>query len=1291
MKIFFRRCYIGISWVTVVFLVILAVLLSIGRILSPAVQDYLPEISEQATAALGQPVKIESIDIRWHGIAPSLHLGDIDVLTEEEGESVLAIDHVYIHLDFYRLITEHKPVPSRVAFSGSKLTLELRKDKRLIIPGIRLMEQEVETDFKELMGSLKGITFSILESDVRWINRVDDAEVLFSSVNVGMAIDEGLLLLEGDIGLPEGLGKRLKLNARLEGDFWVQDGWGVIVHGDVQGMNLEGIPESSYFRFAGLLEKGQGDFKFWLDWNKGTMNDLGGSFNVQDLTWDSALSKGKASSQYVLDHASGKFRWVKTQQGWTADFSRLQIRVGEHEWPETDLSIRFDQNKAYQRLMLSADYLHLGEATAIALSRAELGDKERKLLERFRPNGSLTDVSLNLLLNEQKPEQYTVSAQFQDLGWAAYKKAPGVSGLDGSLSLNEQGGELNLQSLDSELDYPWLFIKPLQILDINGKMNWKRNESGRYFVQGRDLDLASPDIHGEGVFDLALGDGPAELDLKVGFFEGDGNQIAKYLPAGILKKPVYDWLVHALKGGYVPEGQVLFKGAFKDFPFDKGEGIFVTRFTAQDVVLDYWKGWPRIEQLSGEVEFRNQSMNIDVSSGRIIDSKIKAGTVRIDNLPRSRLLVNAEASGPLADVFTYLSSSPLGEGKEALLQDLKAQGSSTLSLAINLPISSKLKPGVAVNGMLDVAGCGIEFVQQRLKFTDLVGQLEFSEKSVNTDHAEARIDGADLAVDAKTLSNGTINVTMQGELKPAVLMRDLDPELRQHFSGRSDWVATLKIPGLQKESANDIHLSLSSDLKGVGSNLPDPLNKKPDDVWPIDVSMNLVQNENQKLSIELSKRLSARIELNREIPAELKRAHIHFGEGEARLPVKGIELSGTLQRLDADAWQELGLATQKTGKDEQIGVIDKLSRLNLYMKEVDIFDRTLHNLRINAVRQQGEWKTLVDSAWISGTIYQPEDQASRKPLRMELDYLDLGHPDLESRSQLSIKPDDFPSLSFTSKRLSFADYEFSNVNLSAARRSNGLRIHALSFDADGFSGRLNGDWLGKKDGTQQKTTLTYNFNIDDLGKASDFMKWDAGLTNGQGRIFGTADWKGGPTDFSYKNDLQGKVNLELEKGIVTDVESGAGKLLGLFNLDALGKRIRMDFSDVQKKGYSYDHWDAQMNVDGPVITSNNMEIRGSSANLMLSGQGNIERRDMDVYLDVIPHIYSAVPIAGAVIAGPAAGAALYLLGKIPGFSDALGKGTKMEYHLTGPWDDPLAERLNTKPVQEEDDDEGSAF
>lgn len=1290
MRIIFRRVYLSISWITVVSVVILAVLLSIGRIFSPLVQDYLPEIREQASSVLGQPVKIANIDIRWHGIAPSIHLEDVQVLGEESGESVLSIDHIYIRPDFYRLITERKPYPSLIAFSGSQFTLEMLEDKRLVIPGIRLMERAPTSDNKGLMASLRGITLSLLDSKVHWVNKLQGMDVNFSPVNVSLAVEEGLVLLEGEIGLPSELGNHLKLFARIDGDYWVKGGWSAKLYGDIQDLHLGAVPKASFFRSAGLLEKGSGDVKFWLDWDKQGPSDFRGRFDFHDLTWDSAHAKGLTATQFVLDQARGVFHWQKSSNGWVADLNRVSIQVGKHVWPESALSVRFDQNETYKRLMLSADYLHLGEMAAIALSREELGEREQKWLKRFRPDGALRDARISLLLHDDKPEQYTVSAQFEDLGWAASKKVPGVTGLDGSISLNEQNGELHLDTTDSWLEYPALFLEPLQVFTLSGELNWYKNKAGRYYLQGREIKIANPDIHGEGVLDLALGDGPADMELKVAFSEGNGNHVVKYLPAGKLHDRIYDWLVYALKGGYVPEGQVLFKGRPRDFPFRNGEGIFITRFTVEDAVLDYWKGWPKLEDLSGEVEFRNAGLNIDVTGGRVFDSRINSGTVRVENLLKARLLLDANASGPLTDVISYLSQSPLGKGKEALLEDLKAEGSSDLSLGINLPISKKLKHEVAVKGMLDFQGCSIEFKKQKLKFTDVVGRLGFTKKSVNAEQVTARLDGAPVMIKAKTLKDGDMQVSMEGKLKPKTIMQGFDPVLQQQFEGSSDWTAILNIPSLEKNASDRIHLKLGSDLKGVSSKLPAPLDKKSDEAWPIDIGMYLSQGSRHHININLAQRLSAEIEVNQEISTELARAHIHFGAGKARLPGTGIELSGRLKKIDFSAWEEMAARMKKAGKESQPSLIEKLKRMNLYIAELDIYDRVLHKLRINAVKQQGEWKSLVDSPWISGTIYQPEDKTSRKPIRMELDYLDLSHPDLESRSRITAQPGDFPSLSFTSKRLVFKGYDIKNVNLSTAKRGNGLRIHALSFDADGFSGRINGDWLERNLRNKQQTELSYNFHIDDLGKASRFMKWDTGLSKGNGRIFGTASWQGGPTDFSYENKLEGKVNLELEKGVVTGVESGAGKILGLFNLDALGKRIRMDFSDIQEEGYSYDRWDAQLTVKGPLITSSNMTIQGSVADLILSGQGNIQRRDMDVYLDVIPHVYSGVTIAGVVLAGPTAGAALYLLGKIPGLSESIEQGTKLQYRLTGLWNDPLAERLN-EPLQTDEEDGDSLF
>jgi len=1285
MRVIFRRFYVSISWITVVSIVIFAVLLSIGRILSPLVQDYLPEIREQASRVLGQPVNIANIDIRWHGIAPSIHLEDIQV-RGEEGEPVLSIAHIYIRPDFYRLMTEHKPYPSLIAFSGSQFTVEMLEDKRLVIPGIRLMEKAPASDNKALMASLSGITLSLLDSKVHWVSKAEGVDVTFSPVNVSLAVDEGLVLLEGNVGLPSKLGKQLKLNARLEGDFWVKGGWSVQLHGDVEDLHLDAVPKSSLFRSAGLLEKGSGNVQFWLDWGKGGASDFRGRFAFHDLTWDSAQTKGVAAPDFVLDQAKGVFHWKKDTQGWVADLNHVSIQVGQHAWPETALSVRFEQNQAYKRLRLSADYLHLGELAAIALSREELGEREQKWLKQFKPEGALRDATLSLRLHDGKPDQYSVQAQFEDLGWAASKKIPGVTGLDGSVSLNEQKGALHLDSTDGWFEYPTLFLEPLQVSRLSGDLDWYKNSAGRYFLTGRDIRIANPDIQGEALVDLGLGNGPADMEIRAAFSEGNGDHVVKYLPAGILHKPIYSWLVHALKGGYVPEGQLLFRGRPHDFPFRHGEGIFLTRFSVENGVLEYGKGWPGLRDLSGEVEFRNAGLNIDVTGGKVFDSTISSGTVRIEDLHKARLLLDARAKGPLTDVFSYLSQSPLGKGREALLEDISAQGNSDLSLSINLPISKKLKHVVAVNGKLDFQGCSLEFKKQKLRFTDVIGELGFTEKSVDAEAATARIDGSPVTIDARTLKDGKMELSLQGDIKPKTIMQGIDPVLQQQLKGSSDWNAVLTIPSLRQKSSDKIHLTLSSDLKGVSSSLPAPLDKKLDEIWPIEIGTDLSQGNSHQLDIHLEQRLSAEVELRRrEQMTELERAHIHFGSsGKARLPAAGIELSGKLGRIDFSAWEDLAARMEKPGQTARPSLVDKFRRMNLYIAELDIYDRSLHKLRINAVKQKGEWKSLVDSPWISGTIYQPEDKTSRKPIRMELDYLDLGHPDLEPRSKSTTSPGDFPSLSFSSKRLSFKGYDLNNVNLSAVKRGSGLRIHALSFDADGFSGRINGDWIESKLGKGQKTELSYNFHVDDLGKACQFMKWDTGLSKGNGRIFGSANWQGGPTDFSYANKLQGKVNMELGKGVVTRVESGAGKILGLFNLDALGRRMRMDFSDIQEEGYAYDSWNAQLNVAGPMITSSNMEIKGSVADLMLSGQGNIARRDMDVFLDVIPHVYSGVPIAGVVLGGPATGAALYLLGKIPGLSETIDRGSRLQYHLTGPWNAPETERLNPEPVQDED-------
>lgn len=51
--------------------------------------------------------------------------------------------------------------------------------------------------------------------------------------------------------------------------------------------------------------------------------------------------------------------------------------------------------------------------------------------------------------------------------------------------------------------------------------------------------------------------------------------------------------------------------------------------------------------------------------------------------------------------------------------------------------------------------------------------------------------------------------------------------------------------------------------------------------------------------------------------------------------------------------------------------------------------------------------------------------------------------------------------------------------------------------------------------------------------------------------------------------LDGNVKTKFGKGIISDV-SGAARLLGLFSLDSIIRKMQLDFSDVFDKGMAFN-------------------------------------------------------------------------------------------------------------------------
>jgi uncharacterized protein YhdP len=272
-----------------------------------------------------------------------------------------------------------------------------------------------------------------------------------------------------------------------------------------------------------------------------------------------------------------------------------------------------------------------------------------------------------------------------------------------------------------------------------------------------------------------------------------------------------------------------------------------------------------------------------------------------------------------------------------------------------------------------------------------------------------------------------------------------------------------------------------------------------------------------------------------------------------------------------------------------------------------------------------------------------------------------------------------PPLDLAVQQLRFRDLDLGKVELKTHPLHNGLAVDTLGVDADWLRLTARGEWT--RHAGKDASRFRIDLNSGELGKllASFGYVGSIEARETQGEI--DANWPGTPTDFDLAQ-VEGELALRIGQGRLTQVEAGAGRMFGLFNLQGLRRRLALDFSDVFAKGFGFDRIDGKFTLmDGDAYT-NDLTIEGPAARIEISGRTGLARHDYDQLVTVIPHIQSTIPLAGALAGGPVVGAALLLADKL--FSrqmEELTSFSRYQYTVTGNWDDPQVTRLPREPAR----------
>jgi uncharacterized protein YhdP len=145
------------------------------------------------------------------------------------------------------------------------------------------------------------------------------------------------------------------------------------------------------------------------------------------------------------------------------------------------------------------------------------------------------------------------------------------------------------------------------------------------------------------------------------------------------------------------------------------------------------------------------------------------------------------------------------------------------------------------------------------------------------------------------------------------------------------------------------------------------------------------------------------------------------------------------------------------------------------------------------------------------------------------------------------------------------------------------------------------------------------------------------------------------------------------------MDTGIGKLLGILSLQALPKRITLDFTDVFSSGFEFDNINGNATLKNGVMQTQDLHIDGSSAKVTMKGSVNLNDETQNLRVEVLPTLGSSVSMLSAFAGGPVVGIGALIVNKVLG--NPLDKLMSFEYNVSGTWSEPNVIKVGETPVK----------
>ncbi len=1261
-------------WQSLAWLVIIAALLiSTLRLIVPLIDldPYRREIERVAEEGAGVDLKIGDMKAQVKGIHLALNFTDVSVLDEKSSEPLLYAPEVLVKIQLLESLISGRLRLGEATVIGTKLKLERFSDGSVALQGMGgVSEGDPDTVAAILLGQNQ---LRLLDTEIHLKSAIPGQSPLrLSGVNLELRNDG----LRHQLSLSTRIGKRGEESVRLIADLLQKDASSLAMSGEFyfrcEGLVIGGrLPE--WMPPSYTIDEGELEVELWGDLQQGELQNLRGKGQLRDFR----ITGPGRTDPFALARLSTGLEWKRLHDGWHLELDQLDIEQAHGEWPTEQVHITWQLLEQQQtRFELSADALSLKELNDFLAIQKLPNPELHAALGGLSPQGRLSRLEFGFLKPRQGDLTWHLKGEVDGYAHQPWEDVPGVSGLKLAFDGDQAGGWLRVDSNNLMLDSPNLFRKPLHARRAMGDFEWKFDLEKGLHLNSDHVQMSSPDVKTLSRIDLQIPFTGKDLfiDMQSDFWDADGSRKSDYLPVGIMPDELVSWLDKAVVSGYVKSGSFLLYGPLSEFPFLQHQGRFEVWFGVEDLILDYMGQWPRLSEGVAEVHFVNNGLQVILQEGMLLNSQLQDVAIEIERLKEaSPVKIQGTATGSMQDLMAILGDTPLRSDFHAFVDAVEVDGATKTWVDLAIPLNKRDQ--LKIEGAVSFDQSAFTIKKADLTIDRISGRLQFNRTGVMGKGIRARLLGDEIDLDVMPYSHEGNHWTRVKAHMPINLARlkQQFPEWKlDYFLGLGEGDVEVRIA--HHESQVPVRLNLTSDLQGISITMPKPLGKPAESKVNFNMGADLRSDESTELRIRFDEKTHALFRFFEAREKPWIAAIGFFQEALSLEDVEGFHMSGHLERLNADSWISWVAQQAASGRGGPPTIT-----MDLRVDELIALGTACPDTQFTYKNYADGYRINLTSETAQGMIQVP-GQLDQQPIFGRFDYIKFDLEELargitgqvdEQRQVTDLDPRDVPAVNLTVEDLYINDNPMGKGYITWRKEADGITVDSLALVGDMVDLTGQGYWRLTPKG--HSTSLNLKLHTNSLGDLQHALGIATGIEQAPTDVKAELYWPTSPLEMGAEK-LYGSISLKVDKGLVNNVDPGVGRLIGLFSLNALGKRLALDFSDLFSKGLAFDSIEGNFTInDGDAYTSD-LVMKSTAAVVDVRGRTGLATRSYDQKVVVTPNVSATLPLLGTLAINPTAGVALAMTQKLIGrLFDRIAMRT---YEVTGSWDEPQFIQVN---------------